>query len=302
MIKKILLNSILIIILLFIINNLTNNSIKKTIAKYFKNIGDKLSKNTNKKNNLSNKEKINKNLLNENKIKIEDENKDKDFQFNYDNTNKNEIILTELAKKLSNDVFIPIKVSKLSDTDTEDNDNILKFLKTKMKPKKLLIKNINIISNIKFCNHKLIIEIKDFKFKCDVFNKNLKVGEGIFSTKLIFHHDNDSSKIFTSPYILNGKYGIFKIVDLNLINFINIKNKKIKNNIDVKKNNNNNNNNINIIKNSDLLESIEEELNNNKTSKNSIDSLIPDKIHITTEYAQDSEIITTQTNPVYHNA
>lgn len=297
MIKKILLNSILIVILLFIINNLTNNSIKKTIAKYFKNIGDKLSKNEIKKSNLSNKKEINKNLLNKNKDKTvdENENNDRDFQFNYDNSNKNEIILRELAKKLNNNVYIPIKVTKLLDTDTSDNDNILKFLKTKMKPKKLLIKNINIISNIKFCNHKLIIEIKDFKFKCDIFNKNIKVGEGIFSTKLIFHYDNDSSKIFTSPYILNGKYGIFKIVDLNLINFINIKNKKFKNKINVKQNNN-------IIKNSALLESIEEELNNPKTSKNSIDSLIPDKIYITTEYAQDSEIITTQTNPVYHNA
>ena len=235
MIKKILLNSILIIILLFIINNLTNNSIKKTIAKYFKNIGDKLSKND---INKENKEKIIKDTLNknDNEKNLENNDNDRDFKFNYENINKNEIILRELTKKLNNKVYIPIKVTKLIDTNTSDNDNILKFIKTKMKPKKLIIKNINIISNIKFCTHKLIIEIKDFKFKCDIFNKNLKVGECIFSTKLIFHHDNDSSKIFTSPYILNGKYGIFKIVDLNIVNFINIKNKKIQKNNKRKKN------------------------------------------------------------------
>jgi len=207
-------------------------------------------------------------------LELEKIKKDNQITKKIDNINESNNILTldnnkyynEINNLLLNntqDINISRNSTILNETNNNDNKNIIKFLKNKLKTKDSYISNLVIMSKINYITDNETYDIKKFTVKGNYYKNNKELNQFTFDISMLFYVNNN--EIFISDYKFNNKNGIFKINYTKLMNF--------DNNIDILDNNllseNSNENNIVISElNSDI---------------NSVLSLIPDNIDISKE-------------------
>lgn len=248
--KTILVNFVLIFIILYLANQISDNKLLDS----FKNIFYFYKKEEEKK-----------------VIKIEDKtNNINSFLNSLVNKNSLEYLNTSNFDK-------PFKVSQV------DYNTIKTFLENKFQLKKHMVKNINLEENLIFYKNKGGFEIKPMQIVGEYYNNKEFLGNLKLQIEISFRIDNSAS-IFIGPTKFNKKSGSFIIhrifmisLDKNIIEKKNTK-KKIVQELDIIK--------LSEDESTELKFEINDIQENNEkidSEFNSINSLIPDKILLSSE-------------------
>ena len=277
MTNKTLINLIILGTVIFAINYLTNNSILNFFKKYFSNIKKHINNVIYPKNN--NEE------IKPDEPKIE-------YKFKYKEPEENINIRNEISQlsknvELPEEMIIPKSVSEI------DKMNIKKYLTDSLSN----FDHIEILGNIKYCTYSnFTSEVKPFNIKTYYHGKDYE-GVCILNISLV-HQLTDNNEIFLNNGIIQfiGNYGKFSIQNISLVNFIkNYEQNKVIPKVEKE-----------IIDEDLKIDSIDintEKLNisENNLDIDSINSLIPDEILLSSEYERDSTEETTINNdrPMY---
>ena len=248
--KTILVNFVLIFIILYLANQISDNKLLDSLKNmfYFNKTDEekKVIKIENKTNNINS------------------------FLNSLVNKNSLEYLNTSNFDK-------PFKVSQV------DYNTIKTFLQNKFQMKKHVVKNINLEENLIFYKNKGGFEIKPMQISGEYFNNNKFLGNLKLQIEISFRIDNSAS-IFIGPTKFNNKSGSFIIhrifmisLDKNIVKKKN-KEKKIVQELDIIK--------LSEDESTELkfeINDIQETNEKIDSEFNSINSLIPDKIQLSSE-------------------
>lgn len=256
--NKTFINIIILCVFIFTINYLTKNSILDFFKKYYDNIKNHIQKVLHP---VQKKEIVK---------------KEKNFRFTYQEPKEN-LIIKKVLSNLNNNIKLPEELIIPKSVNKIDEKHILKFLKETL----IDFKNIEIISQIKYCKFSNNnSELKPFNIKTYYQSDNFE-GTCILNISL-YHSLSTNKEIFIDSGIIQfqGSYGRYKINNINLVNFIKNNKKLIKPEKEE----------FNI----DSIDINTEFLHNTENLEiDSINSLIPDEILLTSEYEGDSTEETT---------
>jgi len=261
-----LLNVILLAVILIFLNYITKGKLFKTFNSGIKKMVSLFNK------NMRNDEEIN---------QIKHKKTDFNFVYSYKESEE-EKMLNKLFNNLKTNIIFPLDVvlpKQIHDTDKKSMTN---FLQNKLNSSKIKLVNLK-IGSCEFKKYKNdIVEIKPFNVKGLCLKNNIVVAEVDLSISLMFKPEADN-KIFISTSIFQGFNGTFTIYEIELKRFKKINDKYQYNRFI----------NTEEVDNTDL-DSLNLDTINSVDTFNSVDSMIPSIIDLSSEYEEDSEVLTSE--------
>ena len=279
-------NLVLFIFILGAICIFSNKPIKNIFKNIYKNILNCYERFT-----CTDKTKENNGLIDTNieidRTKISKYDAQKDFQYHSENLQSAEA--DELYKFLQtmvtpnvNQYDLTSSFSKKYKSDKESEQTLLKFLDLKLNnsssSKRIL--NIKLNDKIYYFKNQMSLELVPIQISGEYFNKNKSLGKVKLQLEIGFRFDQPSS-VFMSQTVFNKQMGVFKFNRITLIDHYFGKEPKTKKNLPV-----------HLEKPMTYSKYDFNYGNNNKIKDNGLDtinSLIPEEIKITTEYEKSSE-------------
>jgi len=235
---------LILIIIIFLIKYISNKSILDILKKTFNNI----------------KKTCNNNIIKIQKKKIKHDNKkNSEEQLRQDSLDN---FLQRNVNKNSEEYLMIDSSTKGTVLSLKDRENLLHFLYNQLNGKIHKIKEIEFLNKLVSYKNQIGYELKTFQIQGKYYYKKKFIGYILLQYELLFIVDENKSEIFLQPNLLNGDFGNYEITRIFLINILNkkLKSKKLDNKyIDNKY------------------------IDNYETNIDSINSLIPDEINISSQ-------------------
>ena len=279
-------NLVLFIFILGAIYLFSNKPIKNIFKNIYKKITNCYESFTCKGDDKEDSGVINTNIVTD-RTKISKYDAQKDFQYHSENLQSAEAdelykFLQSMVSPNVNQYDLTSSFSKKYRSDKDGEKTLLKFLELKLNnsSSSKRIVNIKLNDKIHYFKNQMSLEIVPFQISGEYFNKNKSLGKVKLQLELGFRFDQPSS-VFMSQTVFNKRMGVFKFNRIILTNHHFGKEPETKKNLPV-----------NIEKpmtfsNYDFNYGNPAKIKDN--GLDTINSLIPEEIKITTEYEKSSE-------------